>query len=137
MRESGFAGKRRLVKEFCGAGAEAAGFEVAAFVEEQETLIEVEEPGPDEIFFGGEHGTSFCEAFEGADGLSLLTIGDGFVGEGFCGFVAHAKFLKTKETFVGHFAGFFAEVQFEIDLGKIEMAESEMIGVTAYFAGAA
>src|SRR5580704_1037344 len=110
MCESGFAGKRRLVKEFCGAGTEAAGFEVATLVEEQETLIEVEEPGPDEIFLSGKHGASLCEAFESVDGLSLLTIGDGFVGERLCSFVAHAKFFKTKETFVGHFAGFFAEV---------------------------
>src|SRR5580658_2874652 len=133
MCEGGFAGKRRLVKEFCGAGAEAAGFEVATLVKEQQTLIEVEEPGPDEIFLRGKHGASLCEAFKGVDGLSLLAIGDGFVGERFCGFVGHAKFFKPKETFVGHFAGFFAEVQFEIDLGKIEMAESEMIGVAGYF----
>src|ERR1700675_649914 len=110
MRKGGFAGKRRLVKEFCGAGAESAGFEIAAFVEEKEGLIEVEEPGPDEIFLGSEHGASFCKAFEGVDGFSLLAIGDGFVGKGFCGFVAHAKLFKTEEAFVGHFAGFLAEV---------------------------
>src|SRR6202795_2351263 len=137
MRESGFAGKRRLVKEFCGAGAETACFEVAAFVEEKEALIEVEKPGPDEIFFGGEHGPGVCEALEGEGGFSLLAVGDGFVGEGFCGFVANAELFKTKETFVGHFAGFFAEVQLEIDLRKIQVAECEMIGVAGYFAGAA
>ncbi len=126
-----------MVEEVGGARAEAAGFKVAAFVEKKEALIEVEKPGPDEIFFGGEHGARFCEAFEGVDGFSLLAVGDGFVGESFCGFVAHAEFFKAKEAFVGHFAGFFAEIQLEIDFREIEMAESEMIGVACYFAGAA
>jgi hypothetical protein len=81
MRESGFAVKRGLIEKLSGTGTETARFKVAAFVEEKKALIEVEEPGPDEIFFGGEHRSSFCEAFEGVDRFSLLTIGDGFVGE--------------------------------------------------------
>ena len=137
MRQSGFAGKRRLVEEFGGASAQAAGFKVAALVEEKEALIEVEEPGPDEIIFGGEHGASFCEAFESVDGFSLLAVGDGFVGESLCGFVGHAEFFKAKIAFVGHFAGFFAEVELEIDFREIEMAESEVIGIACDFAGAA
>ena len=105
MRESGFAGKRRLIEEFGRAGAEPAGFEVAAFVEEKEALIEVEEPGPDEIFFGGEHGASFCEAFECVDGFSLLAVGDGFVGQSFRGFVAHAEFFESEGNLRGPFRG--------------------------------
>ena len=100
-------------------------------------MIEIEEPGPDEIFFGGKHGASFCEAFECVDGFSLLAVGDGFVGESFCGFVAHAEFFETKETLVGHFAGFFAEVELEIDFREVQMAEGKMIGVAGDFAGAA
>ena len=130
-------GRADLIEESRSAGAEAAGFKVAAFVEEKEALIKVEEPGPDEIFFSGEHGASFCEAFECVDGFSLLAIGDGFVSECFRGFVAHAEFFETKETLVGHFAGFFAEIQLEINFRKIEMAEGKMIGVAGYFAGAA
>ena len=41
MRQGGFAGKRCLVEEFCGSSAKSAGFKIAAFVEEEEALIEV------------------------------------------------------------------------------------------------
>src|SRR5580700_1499189 len=137
MSQGGFTGQGSFVEEGGGPGAEAAGLEVAAFVEEKEALIEIEKPGPDEIFLGGEHGARFCEPFKGVDSLALLPVGNGFVGESFCSFIAHAELLETKKTLVSHFAGFFAEVELEIDFGKIEVAESEVIGVAGDLAGAA
>ncbi len=106
-------------------------------MEEKEALIQVEEPGANEIFFRGEHGSGFCEAFEGVNDFSLLAVGDSFVGEGFCCFVAHAKLFKTKKTFAGHLSRFFAQVQLKIDLRKIEIAKSNMVGVTRNFTFAA
>lgn len=137
MRESGFAGKRGLIEKRGGSGTEAARLKIAALVEKQETLIEIEKPGPDEIFFGSEHGASFGETLKGVDGFSLLAVSDGFIGERFRGLVTHAEFFKSKEAFLGHFAGFFTEIQLEINFGKIEVAKSEMVGVAGGFAGAA
>src|SRR5713101_2674335 len=37
---------------------------------------------------------------------------------------------------MGHFPRFFAQVQLEVNLRKVEMAESKMISVTSYLAGA-
>src|SRR5579862_664988 len=122
MRQSGFARKDKLIEELGSASAKAASFKVAAFVEEEEALIEIQEPGPDEIFFGGEHGASFGEALEGLNGFALLSVGDGFVGQSFGRFVTHSEFFETQETALSHFAGFFAEVELEINFGEIEMA---------------
>ena len=135
--ESGFAVKRGLIEKRGSAGAETAGFEVAAFVEEKKALVEIEEPGPDEILLGGEHGAGFCEPLEGLDRFSLLAVSDGFVRERLRGLVTHFELFKAEKTFVGHFAGFFAKVQLEIDLREIHVTQSEMIGITRNFTGSA
>jgi hypothetical protein len=41
MREDGFAGKHGMIEESGGRGAEAPGFEVTPFMEEQQALVKV------------------------------------------------------------------------------------------------
>src|SRR6266481_5798893 len=96
MGESSFSRKRTLIKERRGCGAEPPGFKVPALMEEQQALVEVDQPGPDEIFFLTEHRAGFCEAFQRLNSFALLCVGRGFVCEGFCRFVAHAKLFEAK-----------------------------------------
>src|SRR6266568_4053157 len=51
VAQNGLARKDGGIKEFHRAGAEAPRFKQAAFVEQDQRLIEVDQPGPDEVFF--------------------------------------------------------------------------------------
>jgi len=89
-REHGLAGQHAFVEKSGGPGAEVASFEVTAFMKKKKSLVEIEEPGPYEIFFASEHFASFGEKLQGLQGFALLTVGDGFVGQGLGGFITHA-----------------------------------------------
>ncbi len=126
-----------MIEESGGCGAEAPGFKITSFMEQQQALVKINEPRPDQIFFTAEHFAGFGEALERLNGFALLGVSGGFVGEGFRGFVTHAELFEAQETFVSHFAGFLAEVQLQINVGEIQMAEREVIGIADGFAGAA
>src|SRR6202021_1077694 len=113
MRKSRLAGKGRLIEKFGGTSAKASSFKIASLVEQKQALIEIEKPGPDEIFFLGEQGGGFCEEFKSVDGFSLLAVGDCPVRNGFSGFVAHTEFFEAKKALGGIFAVFFAGVALE------------------------
>src|SRR6266852_6165720 len=56
VAQNGLARKDGGIKEFRRAGAEAPRFKQAAFVEQDQRLIEVDQPGPDEVFFREKQG---------------------------------------------------------------------------------
>ncbi len=68
--------------------------------------------------------------------LPLLTVSDSSVRQRFCRFVAHAQLFEARETFRGHFPGFFAQIQFEVNVRKIQIAKCLMVGVAGGLAGA-
>jgi len=59
----------------------------------------------------------------------LLAIGDRFVCQRFRGLITHAQFFEPQKTFLRHLPRFFAQVQLEVNLRKVEMAECEMISI--------
>src|SRR6266851_422065 len=110
MREHGFPGERRLIEKSSGRGAETPSFKISAFMEEQQALVQIDEPGPNEIFFTPKDVSRFCKAIESLNGLPLLAISRGFVCECFRSLVAHTELFESEESFMRYFPGFFAQV---------------------------
>src|SRR5260370_18664229 len=121
MREYGFPGERRLIEKSSGRDAETPSFKVPSFMEEQQALVQIDEPGPNEIFFTPKHVSRFSKALEGLNGLALLAIGRGFVSDGLRSLIAHPELFESEESFVGHFPCFFAQGQLQINIGKVQM----------------
>src|SRR5881397_3224957 len=123
MRERGLTAQHGLIEKDCGARTEPPRFEVASFVKEKESLVQIKEPWPDKIPFAGEHFASLREPFEGLHSFSLLAVRDGLVCERLRGFVTQAEFFEAHKAFVGHFTRFFTQVQLQINVREIEMAK--------------
>src|SRR5205814_9770766 len=136
MREYGFPGECRLIEESSGCNTETPGFKIPSLVEEQQGLVQIDEPGPNEIFFPPKHVSRFCKALQSLDRLPLLAISRGRVRECLGVLIAHPELFELEESFMCYFPCFFAKVQLEIDVGKIQMAEREVIGIASDFAGA-
>ncbi len=111
-----------MIEKSGGRNTEPPSFKVTSLMEEHQALVQVYEPGPNEIFFPTEHFSRFCEALQGLDRLPLLAISSRFVRECFRGLIAHPELFESEESFMRHFPGFFAKVQLEIDVGKVQMA---------------
>src|SRR5260370_16739175 len=136
MCENGLSGEQRLIEESGCADTQPSRLKVASLMEEQQLLVEIQKPGPYQISFTRNHFAGLGEPFEGVNRFPLLAVGDRFVGQRFCCFITHAQLFKSQKTFLRHFPRFFAQVQFEVNLRKVEMAERQIISVTRHFAGA-
>src|SRR6266851_10456463 len=101
MRQHGLSCERRLIEKNCSGNTEAAGLEVSSFVKEQKALVEINQPGPNEIFFVHEHLACFYETFESLHRFALLAASGRFVCQCLCGFRTHAQFFEPQKTFMG------------------------------------
>ena len=108
MRQNGFSRKRRQVEESRSRTAQPSGFEIAAFLEEQQTLVQVNKPGPNQIVFAHKDLASLCKALQRLHGFSLLAVSGGLIGKSLRRLVTHTQLLETKKAFVGHLARLFA-----------------------------
>ena len=135
MREHGLAGQHRLIKKPGCTRAQFLRLLVAAFMNQQKALIEIEQPQPHDILFMGEHFAGLAEQFESLLRSSLLPAGDGFVGHRLGCLITHAEFLETKKPFFGNFLRFLAEVQLQINLRKIQIAKRHVILIAGCLTG--
>ena len=71
--------------------AQAAGFEEAAFVHEQDGLIEIDERRPDLVLFADHPRARLREQLDGLERLALLAVRGGGVGQRLRRLVAHAR----------------------------------------------
>src|SRR5271154_4622710 len=122
MSQRGFARESRLIEERHCAGAQSACFEVAAFAKKKKSLVQIQEPGPDEIFFARKHLASSRETLQRLHRFALLSIRHGFIGERLGGFIPHAEFFEAQKSLVSRFPRFFAQIQLEVDLRKVQVA---------------
>src|SRR5690348_2703200 len=127
VAESGFALQKGIVEEGCGGHGKTAGLEVAALVEKNDGLIQVDEPGPDFILLFNEQGASLGKQFQCVACLTLLAEGDGAVGKGFGGFVTDLHALKEMKALLGDFLRFRAQIELNIDIRQIEIAEGNEV----------
>src|SRR5882762_7514753 len=72
MGERGLAREQRLIKEFGRTRAELPSFHVVSLMESQQSLIQIKEPRPDEIFFLGEFLPGSRESLERLGSVPLL-----------------------------------------------------------------
>src|SRR6266404_3384969 len=108
----------------------------AAFVEKQQGLIQVDEPRPNQVFFSFKNLPRFGKALQSLDRLPLLAISRGFVCEGLGSLIAHPELFEPEESFMGDFPGLFTQIEFQVDVGEIQMAQRKVISITGGFAGA-
>ena len=80
-------------------------------------------------FFG------FAEGFEGLCGFAFLTESDRLIHERFRGFVTDFEFTEKLVAVVSDVVNFGAEIELDIDVGKVEVAESDEIFVADFVAG--
>ena len=99
-------------------------------------MVEINQPGPDKVFFAYELCPRLGEELEGPEPFPGLTEGHGFVRHALRSLVSHPQFLKEHIAFMGCFPGFLAQVQFQVDFREVKMAESEVILVARFSAAA-
>ena len=84
---------------------------------------------PDFVFFFDEEFFCFAESFERLRGLAFLTEGDRLIDERFRGFVADFEFAEELIAVMSDVVNFGAEIELDVDVGKIEVAKSDEIFV--------
>jgi len=84
MCEHGFSGEQRLIEKSGRARAESARLKVAAFVEQEQSLVQIQEPRPHQILFPRKHFARFREPSERLNCFSLLAVSDRLVCQRFC-----------------------------------------------------
>src|SRR5215472_4799020 len=133
VRQNGFSRERRLIEEGRRDRTEPACFKITALMKKQQPLIKVNQPGPDKVFLSHKNLSRLREAFQRLNSFPLLAVRSRFIGQGFCGLVAHPKLLKAIKAFVSHLPRFFAEIQLKINVGQIQITKREMIRVAGGF----
>src|SRR5712692_11551724 len=136
MRQSRFAGERRLIEKLGSARAKPPRLEVAPFVEKKKSLIQIQEPRPDQVLLAREHLASLAEPLQGLHRFPLLSVGDSFVGERFRGFVTQTDLFEHQKAFASHFPRLFAQVQLKKNVREVHVAKSQVVGIARQFTGA-
>jgi len=135
--ESRFARKHGPIEKNRRGSAELPRAEILAFVEQEKSLIQIEQPRPDKILLFLKHFAGPRKTLEGFGSFSLLPARDSFVCQTFSYLIAHAELLEAQKGFAGHLPGFLTQGQLEIDLRQVHVAQCHVICIAAYFASAA
>src|SRR5690349_7654390 len=117
-------------EEFQGRQGQPAGLKEASLVEQEQSLVNVDEGRPDLILFMHEHGPRFGKKLQSVEGLALLTGGNRQIGFGFRRLVGSAQFLETSERLLSHLFRVCAEVQLQVDFREIQVAKRLVMEVT-------
>src|SRR5439155_7353359 len=113
------------IKELKRRCAKTASLEQAAFFAEQQGRIQINQRRPDGIFLAHKDLARLRKQFQRAEGLALLAEGSGQVGQALGVLITHAQRLKKGGALAGSFFRFLAQVEVQIDLRKIHVAERE------------
>ena len=75
--------------------------------------------------------------FQRAPRLAILAVGYGLVGERLGRFVSNLHLLEQQESFFGNFLGFITEIQLNVDIRQVQIAERHEVGVGDFLGGRA
>jgi len=105
--------------------------EIPSIAIQHERLIEVDERQPDLIPFSREQLARVRKEIERAPRIALMSGGDGQVGDRFRRFIDQPQFLEAGERARRQCVCLVAEVQFQVDLRPIQIAERAVIRVAS------
>ena len=115
--------------------AETTRFEEAPFVHEQDGLIQVDERWPDLVVLADHPLARLGKQLDGAEGLALLAVGGGGIGQRLRRLVAHAQLVEAAVGLLGHLARIDTQVELEIDLREVEQRQCGVIAVAGSLRG--
>src|SRR5713226_2332446 len=110
MAKDSLAGQRRRTEELQRTDAQAACLEQAVLFGKDQSLVKINQPRPNEVFFLDEHGSGLSEKLQGAKCLFLLAKGDGVVRKSFGCFVTQLEFAKAGTGLLSHFRCFPTQI---------------------------
>src|SRR5580704_11814594 len=99
MCESRFVRKHSLVEKKRRSSAELPRIAILPFVEQEKSLIQIEQRRPDEILLLLKHFAGLRKPLDGLCSFPLLPAGDGFVGQTFSNLIGHAELLEAQKGF--------------------------------------
>src|SRR6266576_1702031 len=117
------------MKELGSSRAEVPRFPVASVMKQQKSLVQIEERGPDGISFTGKYFPGSRESFKRLQCFTLLAARDGLICQRFRRLIAHSEFLKTYEAVVSDCPRFLAEIELQINVRQVQLAQRHMIFV--------
>jgi hypothetical protein len=100
-----------------------ARFIVAAGGKQDDRLVQIDQPLPHFVFFLDEEPLRFAERFERLRRFAFLTECDRLVHQGFRGFVSDLQLTKELIAVTRDVVNFGAEIQLDIDVRKVEVAQ--------------
>src|SRR4051812_106643 len=129
MAEHGLRRQERSLEKIERLLAGAPRFEQAAFVEQHQRLVKIDQRRPDVVLLLHEQVAPLREELERGKPFAELAESNGAIGERLGSFVSHAEFGEALLRGARGFSRVFAQVQLEVDLGEVEMTEREMVRV--------
>ena len=132
FRQNRFAAHCGSSKEIACHSREPARLEESASIKEHQRLIQVDERGPNLIFVADKLFSCLGKQLQPLKNLPLLAGGNGGEGQRLGSFVAKPELLKGFVSGRRKFGRFCAQVEFEIDLSKIEIAQRHLVRIACF-----
>src|SRR5262249_46947449 len=129
--------EERFVEELSCARRETPGLKVAAFLEEHNGLVQINQPGPDLVLLLNKSRLGLSEKIYSPPRLSNLAGCDRLIRQRLCSLVADLQLFKKQIPFFRHFLSLSAKVELHVDIRQVEITESDQVGVTDLFSGQA
>ena len=109
--------------------AELARLEVAALLMEDEGPVDVDERGPELVALAHEHRPRALEEAQRPRGFALAAHAHGEVGQRLGRLVRHLEALEPGQGLLGQGHALLEEVQLEVQLRLVEVAQRAMVGI--------
>src|ERR1051326_1674257 len=132
MAKNGPARQSRVAEKVQGRGAISARLRQVALMEVREGLVEVDQRRPHIIFFRYKHRACLGEEHQGMKIFVLLAKSHGGLAERLGRFVSHAKLLKASVRFPGQIRRILIEIQLQVNLRKIKLAERCVVNIAGF-----
>src|SRR5262245_50188464 len=104
-------------------------------MKQNERLIEIDQVRPDVILLSNKHGTSLLKKIERRGGLALAAESDCQIRQTLGGLIVHVQLAELLVRLPGSGCSLVVEVQLDIDLRQIEIAQGQVVIVAGRAAG--